>query len=160
MSWFGQQKKPKKREPIKREKPVKHVFSASHTVCFPLTNPKTREVVWHMGEIVAILPERDPKEKPRKALVALFELTDPNLPVRTIEGWETDAPPYFDMPREVRILDRLLSQVVWNDKKLAARVEVDLENMCVAMHVPFMKFFLSKVQRWDLSPYNMHKWSS
>lgn len=161
---FGFKRLPKPQKPgkpVKREKPAKHVYAVGEKVCFSLSDPKTRETVWHMGEIVAIvLSPSDPTGKPTKVQVVPFELIDSTLKPREVEDWEADAPPYFAVPSEVLILDRLLSQLEWRDRKLPIKVEVELEKVCLAKHVPFLNLFapLKQQSLWDQMSSYRHKW--
>lgn len=145
----------KQRKTVKAEKSAKHVLSATDKVCFSLPGPKPFDRIWHMGEIVAIIPPQDPNGKATKAWVAPFQLVDPTVKVRAIEDWETDAPPYFHVSSEVLILDRLLSQLEWHDKKLAP-LEVDLDKMCLARHTLFVHL-IAPLQTREHTPYK-HRW--
>lgn len=157
---FGFKRLPKPQKPgktVKREKSAEHVYVVGEKVCFSLSDPKTRETVWHMGEIVTILPDVDSKGRPTKAEAIPFELVERSLKIRAVEDWETSAPPYFPVPSEVLILDRLLSQLEWSDRKLSIKVEIDLGKTCVAKHVPFLNLLSPKKDSWDQLSYK-HRW--
>jgi len=120
------------------QKQKKQVFAVGDKVCFSIPDSKTRDPIWHVGKVV-VLPKENSEGKVTMK-IGPFELIDSTLRVRSIEDWETCAPPNFPMPREVLILDRLLSQIAWPEKVLPA-VEVDPEKVCIAKHASFLNLF-------------------
>ncbi|MFZ3031704.1 MAG: hypothetical protein WA082_01590 [Candidatus Moraniibacteriota bacterium] len=119
----------------------KRVFQVGEEVCFSVFVKGVPDPVWHIGKIVALLPKKKPEDEQLVSIVP-YEIPDNMAEERKPNDWETDAPPYPKLPREIIIFGHLSTRTPWMPKKLPA-VTVDARDMCGATHYQFLKFFSS-----------------
>lgn len=122
------------------KKKPNRIFRVGEKVCFFIFVKGVPDPVWHIGEIVEVLPVQKPGDEQLVSIVP-YEIPDESPGEKRPQGdSESDAPLYFLVPRELVILGHLASQTPWTPKKLPA-VTVDVRRICGAKHHEFQKVF-------------------
>lgn len=136
-------------------KKEKHAFHAGERVCFYMLPKGAKdEAVWHIGKIAALLPKKKPEDE-QWVSVNPYEILDAVAGYKP-EDWETDAPPYFRVPREIIILDHLSARTLWTPRELPP-VVIDARHMCVATHYQFLGVFSSGKGSQEQFPFPWHR---